>query len=279
MVPFHPRPVIQPLQWQVDIFVSLQLPHQRRSSSRNEHLQSFHQHVRTLRPPANIEPQNSKGKRRIDGSLRLLRIHPQQRKGSPPLPHQPRRVNRPKGFLQVHPGRQLRDLELSKVPFQSPAQLVLIRSPACSSRRTGDLRSRSRQISSLDGRACPSFCTGSRHVPFFTSASSTRRTAFRSADQRCSRHRLYSPEIEYLDCARSNATAPFSSTTAPAASLRKSCTVRVKACGVIVGISMIHLHSLTNAGPASVTCDHRHARPVDVSPTRLRRMWDNDCVA
>jgi hypothetical protein len=54
----------------------------------------------------------------------------------------------------------------------------------------------------------PIRCTASRSVPFLTSASSTRRTAFRSADHKCSRHRLYSPEMEYLDCARSNATAP-----------------------------------------------------------------------
>src|SRR6266567_3452585 len=100
----------------------------------------------------------------------------------------------------------------------------------------GERRSRSRQISSFVGRDWPRRCTNSFKVPCFTSASSTRRTVLRSADQRCNRHLLNSPEIEYLAWLRSKATAPFSSTTAPEASLRKSCTVRVRASGVTNGI-------------------------------------------
>src|ERR1700691_323045 len=139
-VDFHQRvvPFIQlkqPPLCSVPVQIRHPLPHQRGGSDRNKHFQALHQHIRTLGPPANIKPQNSKGKRRIDRRLSLLRIHPQQRKGSPPLPHQPPRVNRPKGFLEVHARGQFRDLELRKVPLQSPAQLVLIRSSTCSSRR------------------------------------------------------------------------------------------------------------------------------------------------
>src|SRR2546430_14178324 len=61
-------------------------------------------------------------------------------------------------------------------------------------------------------------------------------TLFRSsADHRCSRHLLRSPEIEYFACARSKATAPSSSTTASWAWERNSSTVRTKASGVMSG--------------------------------------------
>ncbi len=62
----------------------------------------------------------------------------------------------------------------------------------------GHRRSRSLQISNFVGCACPRRCTASRNVPLFTSASTTRRTVFRSADHRCSKHLLYSPEMEYF---------------------------------------------------------------------------------
>src|ERR1700687_5231490 len=65
-------------------------------------------------------------------------------------------------------------------------------------------------------------CTCNRSVVALTSASSTRRTKFRSLDHRCSRHLLYSPEIEYLASARSNAMALSSTTTAARAPLRNS---------------------------------------------------------
>src|SRR5208337_1327652 len=62
--------------------------------------------------------------------------------------------------------------------------------------------------------------------------SSTRRTKFRSFDQRCSRHLWYSPEIEYFDSARSNAMAPSSTTTAARAPLRKSESIWLSESGV-----------------------------------------------
>ena len=154
--------------------------------------------------------------------LRLRPIHSQHRERRLPAPHQPTRIDRTERFLQIHARGQPRDRKFREMPFDRPPQLVLIAARAAFL-ADGERRSRSRQISSFVGRACPSRCTASRSVPFFTSASSTRRTVFRSADHRCSRHLLCSPEIEYFDCARSNATAPSSSTTAPAASLRKSC--------------------------------------------------------
>jgi len=63
----------------------------------------------------------------------------------------------------------------------------------------GVRRTRSRQISSLVSFACPSRCTASRRISFFTSASKTRRTKFRSSDHRCNRHLFRSPEMEYFD--------------------------------------------------------------------------------
>src|ERR1017187_10137 len=117
----------------------------------------------------------------------------------------------------------------------------------------GERRSRSRQISSRVGCDCPSRCTASLSVPFFTSASSTRRTVVRSTDQRCNRPLLYSPEIEYLPCPKSKATAPSSRTTAPEASLRNSCTVRVRASGVTSELSTLVVAE-------SVTSDHHYRR-------------------
>src|ERR1017187_1326114 len=75
-------------------------------------------------------------------------------------------------------------------------------------------------------------CTCNRSVVAFTSASSTRRTKFRSLDHRCSRHLLYSPEIEYFDSARSNAMAPSSTTTAARAPSRNSASIWLRESGV-----------------------------------------------
>ena len=76
-------------------------------------------------------------------------------------------------------------------------------------------------------------CTCNRSVVAFTSASSTRRTKFRSLDHKCSRHLWYSPEIEYFDSARSNAMAPSSTTTAACAPLRKSESIWLSESGVM----------------------------------------------
>src|ERR1700732_1219362 len=76
-------------------------------------------------------------------------------------------------------------------------------------------------------------CTCHRSVVPFTSASSTRPTKFRSLDQRCSRHLLYSPDTEYFASARSNAMALSSTTTAAHAPLRKSESVWLSESGVI----------------------------------------------
>jgi hypothetical protein len=57
-----------------------------------------------------------------------------------------------------------------------------------------------------------------------------------------------------------------------------ACTVRVKASDVTVGI----WHSLTDCRTrtrrVSVTCDHGHDFPVDVSPISVRAMWDNEPI-
>src|SRR5208282_4999963 len=79
-------------------------------------------------------------------------------------------------------------------------------------------------------------CTCSRRVVARTSASSTRRTKFRSLDHRCSRHLLYSPETEYFDSARSNAMAPSSTTTAERAPSRKSVSIWLRESGVMESI-------------------------------------------
>src|ERR1019366_9385869 len=78
-------------------------------------------------------------------------------------------------------------------------------------------------------------CTCNRSVVVFASASSTRRTKFRSFDHRCSRHLLYSPETEYFDSARLNAMAPSSTTTAARAPSRKSESIWLRESGVMYG--------------------------------------------
>src|SRR5581483_2119300 len=97
----------------------------------------------------------------------------------------------------------------------------------------GVRRSFRRQISSLLGRLCPSLRTSNLSTSFFASASTTRRTMFRSLDQKCRRHLLYSPEIEYLASPRSKVTAPSSTTTASREPARNSSTVRTRLSGVI----------------------------------------------
>ena len=61
----------------------------------------------------------------------------------------------------------------------------------------------------------PAFPGAYAEDDFLLAAESTGPGWFRSADHRCSRHWLDSPEIEYFDWPRSKATAPSSSTTAP----------------------------------------------------------------
>jgi hypothetical protein len=127
-------------------------------------------------------------------------------------------------------------------------------------------------------------------VSFLTSASSTRRTEFRSTDQRCKEAPVvFEGNGVFGLCQVKKATAPFSNPTAPAAWLRKSCTVRIKACGVTddtrycpfsCPASTVQLPSSSPCGPApprqpSVTCDHCHAVAVDVPAPLLIRMWDN----
>src|SRR5512133_92350 len=74
-------------------------------------------------------------------------------------------------------------------------------------------RSRSRQISSLEGWGWPRRWTVSRRALFLLSTASTRRTMFLSADQKCKRHLPCSPDTEYLAEERSNAITPSSRTT------------------------------------------------------------------
>jgi hypothetical protein len=119
----------------IPIQVRHPFPHQRGRSRRDKHLQTLDQNIAGLRLSANIEPQNAEGQRRVNRGLRFLCIHSKYRKGRAPLPHQASRINGPKGFLQIHTGRQPHDLELGKVTFQRPAQLLLIRGARRSSSR------------------------------------------------------------------------------------------------------------------------------------------------
>src|SRR5436309_8863136 len=89
---------------------------------------------------------------------------------------------------------------------------------------------------------------------------------FASADHKCRRHLLYSPEIEYFALPRSKATAPSSRTTAPAASLRKSWTVRVSASGVMPALSAM--------GKFLSVTDERYPS-FDTESFPARRLWDN----
>src|SRR5581483_8729021 len=89
---------------------------------------------------------------------------------------------------------------------------------------------------SLVGRAYPIFCTVTRRVSPLASTSSTRRTKFRSADHRCNKHLLLSPEIEYFACARSNTTELSSITTALLLSERNPSNASANACKVIARV-------------------------------------------
>ena len=174
--------------------------------------------------PAHIHPQNPKRQRRIDRSS----ASPTHSLPAPQTPSAPAATPPAHRSDQTISPRSTPEVSRA-IANPGKCRSIARRNFASYAARAaffadGDRRSRSRQISSFVGRACPSRCTASRSIPFFTSASSTRRTVFRSADHRCSRHLLCSPEIEYFACARSNATAPSSSTTAPDAPARKSCT-------------------------------------------------------
>ena len=99
----------------------------------------------------------------------------------------------------------------------------------------GVLGSRSRQISSRVGRACPIRCTVTRSVSPLASTSNTLRTTFRSGDHKCSRHLLLSPETEYFACPRSKTTAPSSMTTALLLPERNPSSVLARVCEVMQG--------------------------------------------
>src|SRR5204863_4735916 len=59
-----------------------------------KYLQSFHGKLQSMTFAAEIKPQQTEGKRGVDGCLRLLRVHSQQGKGGESLAHQPARVDR-----------------------------------------------------------------------------------------------------------------------------------------------------------------------------------------
>ena len=135
-----------------------------------------------------------------------------------------------KGTLQIHCSGELRH-GMPRRFFSSTRCNTRAYVNRAARFAVGVRRSRSRQISNLLGCACPSRCTSKRSTSFFTSASITRRTTLRSDDHKCSTHLLRSPEMEYLDCAKSNATAPSSITTAFRAPTRKSSTVLTRVSG------------------------------------------------
>jgi len=85
-------------------------------------------------------------------------------------------------------------------------------------------------------------------------------------------------KIEYLDWARSKATAPFS-IPARAASLRKSCTPRVRALRRHRRHRRWSIPDFPTRTPqVSVPGDYRHSSPVDVSFAVLRSLWDNELI-
>ena len=53
-------------------------------------------------------------------------INPKYCESRAPLPHYASRIDRSKGFLQIHAGCQARDFELGKMAFQGSAQPLLI---------------------------------------------------------------------------------------------------------------------------------------------------------
>ena len=127
-----------------------------------------------------------------------------------PLPQPAALVRWTERVFKIDAGGEPDHGPYGKISLQRPAQTRLVSDP------------RSRQKSRRVGRLCPMRCTCNRSVVPFTSASGTRRTKFRSLDQTCSRHLLYSPETAYFDSARSNAMAPSSTTTTACAPSRNS---------------------------------------------------------
>lgn len=100
-----------------------------------------------------------------------------------------------------------------------------------------------------------------RILPSRTSGSSTRRTALRSADQKCSRHLLYSPDTEYFESARSKMPAPSSSTEAWREPPRKSSSSTLSDSVVMSGF-------FRRAPDLSVTDEHSGYRSAC-------EVWDN----
>jgi hypothetical protein len=74
---------------------------------RHKHFQAFDHKLPCLRLPASIEPQNAKCQRRINGSLRLLSIHAQQRKCRLPMPQKPARIDGTKRVFQIDGSSEL----------------------------------------------------------------------------------------------------------------------------------------------------------------------------
>ena len=178
-----------------------------------------------------VEPQNAEGQRGVDGGLCLLRVHaqaPQSRTAPAAEAPANRSVRRtaPDPSAVAEPDHGRRE---SGAPACAAASADRPDAPLVVPwERAGRVRGRFPVCWDASG---PSRCTASRSTSFLISTSSTRRTTLRSADHKCSRHLLLSPEMEYLDWARSNTTAPFSSTTAPRDPARKSSTVRARVSG------------------------------------------------
>ena len=133
-------------------------------------------------------------------------------------------INRAEGVLQVGAAAEMLDLEAAILAQQNALEARADTAPAAMRFKVPVRRSRSAQISSSLGCACPNRTTFRRRVRPFTSASSTRRTVLRSSDHKCRMH-LPSPETEYLAVAKSNRTSPSSTATASGAPARNCSSI------------------------------------------------------
>jgi hypothetical protein len=131
---------------------------------------------------ADIEPPDAKGQGGVNRSLGLMWIHAEDREAGLSATQESTSVDRTERSLEIRgcgePGRNVSP----KTPFQSALQTPLVGKSRYPFR--GVRRSRWRQISSFPGRVCPSRCTARRSTSSLISTSSTRRTRFRSDDQR-----------------------------------------------------------------------------------------------
>jgi len=167
-----------------------------RSRTNEEHragtnsLSALNHQLPRLRCPANIQPQDAEGQRRVNRALRLIPIYSPHCKSRLPSLQQPARIDRPERPFQVNRIAQMGQGQLRKTFPQHSLQNMLIDRARLTPRR---YRPRIALPANLR----------------------TRRTTYLSSDQKCSGHLLVSPETEYFACSKSNITVHSSITTAP----------------------------------------------------------------